>query len=576
MKRLLAIPAFLLVLVLFGLFALPYLIPQDVLRDRIAPPLEREAGIRLDEVKRISLTFSPEFGVAIEGVKGGLTGNSGVLNAMEASRIVAGITPSSLLEGRLDLRRLRLEEPRVSVRDGLIALGHLDKRQLAEPLLVPVTLSENRAGLRLPRLDVDIVSGIIDFQNRSGDTFALINGLNLALRHPAETSAISVIGDFDLEGQNFQLDADAEPAGINDGDAMILRADLRSQAVALNLSGQILFDGAQGFAGPVDVRIVEGQELANWLDADPAIYVGLSGANIAGQLNISGESLILSDARLTTPDFEGDLAVLAEFGRSVEAQLTNGSLHDGRASGALALRRQEAGSVLALSLNIDQVDSLALGRSQPGFDWLSGSTDVKIEINGRGSDWPEMVETLSGDAQLSVKDGAVEGIDLPEIVAQAKAGEFRKWQRRPGVRTPFDLMEASFQIEDGVARTSNLRITGPDVLVTGEGRTNFPRQNLKYSLQTRVTAREEEQEEGETAQFSMPIIIKGDWEKPDIYPDLSKILKDPDSVSGTAELFGKSVEKLTGGGVKADDFNKVMRGLFGKKKKKEPEEDEEQ
>ena len=72
----------------------------------------------------------------------------------------------------------------------------------------------------------------------------------------------------------------------------------------------------------------------------------------------------------------------------------------------------------------------------------------------------------------------------------------------------------------------------------------------------------------------MPLVIKGDWDKPEISPDIENALKDADSLAGTAKLFGKSVEKFTDGKIKADDFGSAIDSLFGKKKKKKKHDQE--
>jgi hypothetical protein len=151
-------------------------------------------------------------------------------------------------------------------------------------------------------------------------------------------------------------------------------------------------------------------------------------------------------------------------------------------------------------------------------------------------------------------------------------------------------MQASYAIENGVAATDDISVTGPNIEVTGAGQTDFTRQRVKYKLNTRITSASSPAAAApapsppadagsettaaapaEPDAFVMPLIVKGDWDRPDIRPDFSGALKDKEALRGTAKLFGKSVEKFTGGGVKADQFGKMIDGLFGKKKKPKDE-----
>ena len=232
--------------------------------------------------------------------------------------------------------------------------------------------------------------------------------------------------------------------------------------------------------------------------------------------------------------------------------------------------------MLAASFQMKDVDSLSLTEGLSGFDWLSGRASAKIDLAGGGRSMESIAQTLTGSGELTVANGAIEGLDLPRIVADAKDGEFRKWRREAGRRTPFDRLAATFRIEKGQARTSDLSLTGPDIAASGEGKTDIARGRLDYRLKTKITPKEAEApadkgqqaSKQQEASLAIPLVIKGEWDKPDIYPDIENALKDPDSLAGTAKLFGKSVEKLTDGQIKADDFGRMIDGLFGKKKKK--------
>jgi AsmA protein len=159
-------------------------------------------------------------------------------------------------------------------------------------------------------------------------------------------------------------------------------------------------------------------------------------------------------------------------------------------------------------------------------------------------------------------------------MAKARAGEFKTWRRRSGQRTPFDSMAASFTVENGVAKTSDLVMTGPDIAVSGAGETNLARQRLDYRMKAIVTAMTEEEKAGGTAEagtVAIPFLVRGDWSDPEIAPDLQGLAKDPDALLGTAKAFGKSVEKFTDGKIKSEDFGRALDALFGGKKKKDRE-----
>ncbi len=555
MKRLLAIPAVLLALAAFIVFAGPFLLPQSVLHDRIAPPLERQAGIALHELKRIRLTFSPEFGVAIEGVKAGLAKGGRGERTFEAERIVASIEPSSLLEGRIALRRIRLESPLLVIGGDLTLLGAGPQHGGYGARLIPAALSQSMERFGLPLIDVDVTGGGAVLRSGEDETLAAVSNATLSLRHDAADGRVSLDGDFDLEGQKFRLGAAAAPPSRDAPGQVMLAANLRSAALDLKIEGMLIEAETPLFSGPLSLRVLSATELGRWLGGDAASYARFEGASLNGELDISDEALALSGARIEAPDFQSGFMLTASFGRMLEARLTDARIFGGDAAGAFALTRGEGESRMSASFAMNGVDAHALGRGLTGFDWVSGRAEARLELSGAGRSFSGILEDLEGAADLTVTDGAIEGVDLPRIVAEARDGKFSNWERKPDLRTPFETMQATYRIEDGVAETKDLRVTGPGLLVTGAGRTNFADRQLRYRLQTRISAVEAEQDqddEGEQVRFSVPLTVKGDWARPEIAPDFNRMLKDPESLSGTLDLIGRSIERLTRGKPKAE------------------------
>jgi AsmA protein len=336
------------------------------------------------------------------------------------------------------------------------------------------------------------------------------------------------------------------------------------------------------FSGQARLRMPSGAALGAWTGANAKALARFDGARIEGRLELSGQELIIADGQIEAPGAKGELTIAASPDGSVKASLDRMRLHGGEASGKLDLDMHQPEAALTLSFQMSGVDNLALTKGVSGFDWLSGRADAAIDARGAGKTPEEIAGSLKGTARLAVAQGAIEGIDLPLIVAEAREAKFKSWRREEGRRTPFERLTATFLIEDGVAKTRDLSLTGPDIAVAGEGKTDLARGKVTYRLKSRVAALATSPSPGENGaegagaappaevdSLALPLIVKGDWDKPGIYPDIENALKDTDSLQGAAKLFGKSVEKWTDGQVKADDFGKMIDGLFGKKKRKD-------
>lgn len=565
MKRLFALPAVLLAVVIIALFVVPYVVPPSVLQRHVAPLLQEQAGIELTSLKRIQLAFYPEFGVGIDDAQGTIARAGRADAELTAKRIVLSFEHASLLQGRFELRKIRFEAPDLIVRNNLIDLAESGRL-----LLIRAAARPSSSTIRLPRLDADIVGGSLQFQDRSGQTLARLVNLTLAMRHDFAAGSLIVDGDFNFRGERFGLEALMSPDGNRQGRGHDLSAELSSPGLSLTLDGSVTLTDTLQFQGGMLAAVESYKRLAAWSGGSPELFQRLSGANLTGKLSANGQTLEISNARLLAPGIDGRLGFMLAYGDRLKAEITRAQVYGGRLEGSFALDRRASGTHIASVFDIAGVDSLALGRGISGFDWLSGPITSSWTISGSGRSGADILRSLAGKMAFSVNDGAIEGVDFPLIISEAKGGEFGKWERDPNFRTPFDVMQATFEIEKGVGKTSDLRLIGPGVSVTGKGQTDFARQRLRYNLQTRISLRSAAQAPGtndKNAQFAMPLIVNGNWAEPDIYPDLTKMLRDPNSVSGMTDLLRNSLQSLTEGNSGAQE---LIDGLLQDGKTEKP------
>ncbi|MBX2804769.1 MAG: AsmA family protein [Hyphomicrobiales bacterium] len=568
MKRLLALPAILLVLAAFAIFALPYLVPGSYLKSQIAPLLEKRTGIELRNIDEIALTFTPEFGVAATNVVAALKRGDRRGRQLQSERVVATPDLGALLTGRIVIRKIRLEDPILTVQNGLISLtdaGH----QTGVPYLTRIAYAQAQTEpasrpINFPPIDVDIVNGRVNILNRSGKQVVSLAEATFALRHPAVGETVTLEGNFNLEGEPFRLTAKASASKVAKA-LYKIDASLHSPATGTEFEGNLHLEDRPNFEGVMRGGIVSGKDLARWMGGDAGAFNRLTGALFEGQLKADGRAFQLSEGKLSAPSVKSDLSVTSEFGKRLEVVLANGEIYGGTSDARFELVRGEANARMSASLKLNNVDSEAFSRDLPGFDWLSGPVNSDLQLSGQGRSWQAILGSLAGTSAFSVSNGAIEGIDLSLIVAEAKEGRFDAWERRPGFRTRFDIMEASFDINDGVGRTEDMRVVGPGVNVTGKGNVNFSRQRIDYKLQTRISSKADESQAAadKQAKFSLPLIVKGRWDNPSIYPDVTQMFRDPESISGTGELIGKSLEQLSRGEGDGNALKGVLNDLFG-------------
>ncbi|HHK74390.1 MAG TPA: AsmA family protein, partial [Rhizobiales bacterium] len=129
----------------------------------------------------------------------------------------------------------------------------------------------------------------------------------------------------------------------------------------------------------------------------------------------------------------------------------------------------------------------------------------------------------------------------------------------------FSILSGSFKIAKGIVSNSDLKLNGPLVRLSGEGRVDLPRQYLNYKARPKLVASLEGQGGKENLKgLTIPVKIKGPWSKPKIIPDLKSLLKDPDSlvkgaksIAKTAKGIGKKLKHL-----KKRDAKALIEGLI--------------
>ena len=497
MKKILALLAGLFIAVLVALFLAPYFIPQSYLERHLAPVLADATGLELEEARGLRLSVLPEPGFAFEGVSATLPVEDGRAPRIRAERILALVDSSALMQGRLVLKKVTFEDSAIVIREGgtarsgLLRNGSsLQKATLegsprGEAFLIKAANDgsrRSRRALRLPNVDIEIKNGSLAFAGKSEGQPPIISGTNLLFSNYGKDGVSTLEGELRLAGEPTKIQGTAE-ASQKDKRTLALRLVFQSAAGQTDIDGVLSPDAEQLFSGKTQIALRSGEALARMTGASTEMMARFNGLSLGGPLQVSKRNLALSNAKLSGPGVDGQLSIAGEFDGLIRATLQKLELHGGKAEGAVNLDARQPDAVLSGRFILSNVDTLALTRAVSDFDWLSGRANLSIEFAGGGKTLDAMSETLTGKGRFAIADGAIEGIDFPLIVADAKEGEFRKWRREDGLKTPFDRLEASFTVENGVARTQDLTLTGPNVAMAGAGRTNIAEEAYRLSGQ---------------------------------------------------------------------------------------------
>src|SRR6267143_305038 len=206
---------------------------------------------------------------------------------------------------------------------------------------------------------------------------------------------------------------------------------------------------------------------------------GLKGLNAQGQLQVG--ALQVQGVKLSRLK-----AQLKAAGGRAEISPHSASLYEGELSGALSLDGNA--NRIALKETFSNVSIGPLLRDVAHQDRLEGKGNVALDVTAAGATVNTMKRSLAGSARVQLRDGAIKGIDIAELLRKAHAavGKQSGQAADSKERTDFSQLSASFTIKNGVAHNEDLDIKSPLLRIGGSGDIDIGRSTISYLVKASV------------------------------------------------------------------------------------------
>lgn len=231
---------------------------------------------------------------------------------------------------------------------------------------------------------------------------------------------------------------------------------------------------------------------------------------IAADLRLSAASVTLGDVKLANVG----IALIARD-RKIDVVLAGADYAGGRAKARLGLVAGEDRIDARLQAHLEDLD---LGKAIAPFGTrrMNGTLTGQAQLETHGSSSVELLRALEGRATVSVKQGDLVGVNVPEIL--------RRIEKRPlltaldirGGRTPFETASATFKIANGIAELSDATIVSPATQIDITGSVQLPDRTM---LLKGVAA--PNRAEG----AALPFEIKGSFDEPALIPDARALIR---------------------------------------------------
>lgn len=420
-----------------------------------------------------------------------------------------------------------------------------ENRQLLE--LSDAVLAAKLSGDSLPRPQMQVKLAGFARAELGKQAVALSNlvmGVDDALLSGSGAVRLGAVPkvDFDLKGDKLDLDAwlgqsaKAAPAAATSGAAAPAGAQAQTAAPAAQ---------ALSTAEP-DLTALKSVDLAGRLQLGSLRLKGLDLSAVDLQLALAG-------GQLTLKQFSAGVA-----GGKVTA------------SGLLDARQQPAR--YQVHKRVQGVDVWPLLQTLAQTDLLEGKGDLEVEAQGSGLSEQALRSRMQGKVNLKLSDGALHGINLAEMIREARATLTGKGadQVKEVRKTDFSALTASFQIANGVARSDDIQLFAPALRVKGQGQTALVPETLDFLFLTSVV--ESSKGQGgktvdELKDITIPVRIGGHWQAPSYKLDVKALLSNNKVLEEKARKEAeRGLKKLLGD--KADNegvkgvADQLLKGLF--------------
>lgn len=326
------------VLLVIAAFVVPAVIPTDTYKTRLLAAIQDATGrkARIDGDFSFSILPNVEFTagkVELANAKGASPANMVTLDKL---KVRVALLP--LLSGQVQVDSFVLDKPVIALsvdRNG-VPNWQFEKKGPAPAKTAPAKQapaakpeaggggSSMLRGLTLG--DVRIVDGKVSYADaRTNKTYTL-DDVNMKVSLPSLSSPMQLDGSLVWNKEKVALALNvANPNALLNGKSTALDTSITSNPVKLGFKGTVANEKVMKAHGTIDLTVPSVRKLAAWAGSPlNAPGTGLGPLSIAGTVDMNGQKLAFTDARLSLDAIKGTGSVRYDGGRArpyVDAKL---------------------------------------------------------------------------------------------------------------------------------------------------------------------------------------------------------------------------------------------------------------
>ena len=542
----------LLVIVAAAVFALTF--DPNRYKGEIERVAKEQTGRTLAIKGEIRMAFWPSLGARVAGVTFSEKGSDQQFVSFDSAHASVKLMP--LLRGEYLVDSISLSGLKARVvkgKDGRFNFADLTQAKEKKPAADKQQEKEGGAPLVFDISSVSIEKAAIQYidqqagQEYAIDDFRLKTGriaqdaegkLELAMvarrKAPALTVKLSAEGAYQLKGGvlSGEVTAKLDESTIKARFTAAEPYNFEASVDKLNLDRYL--------GAPEKAEKTQQAKKPKQADDTPVDLSALKGINAKGKLQVG--QLEVRGLKLA----EVSAQVNAANGRVTVAPFSAKG-YEGAVNGELTVDANR--NQIALKQELKGVSVGPILRDFADQDKLEGKGDVALDVRTAGATVNAMKRELDGTAKVLLRDGAIKGINLGEIIrkAQSMLGSSSAAQGQSagdgGQKTDFTELSASFRIRNGIAHNEDLDAKSPLFRLGGAGDINIPASSLDYLAKASVVATSRGQggkEREDLSGLTIPVRLSGPFDNLSYKVDTKGLARD----AAKSKLGGKVEDKI--------------------------------
>jgi len=383
MKKVLIAIVVLVVIVVGGVAALPFLIDVNSFKPQIEAQAKEALGRDLKLGGPIKLTLWPNIGLETTDVRLANAPGGQAKDMATLKSLVVSVKLMPLLSKNLEIDSFVLNQPVINLEVDKAGKANWELGKPGAPAGKPAAGGGGAGDLGQVKLgDVRLVDGKISYANLQTGDKHLLDAVNAQVKLPSMESPLAVTGSAVWNKEKVELALNTGPlAKMLAGEKTTVTKKLTTKHLTVDFNGSVTMKQTTAAEGTIAVATPSIKDLAAWAgqplaDVKPNTMGKMS---IAGKLAMAGKKFDFADAKIAIDAIN--------------------------ATGALSVDQTAAKPVVKGKLDVDKLDlNPYLGPEEPAKPAPAGQAG--------GGDWSDAPIDLSAlktfDADLALSAGAIQ------------------------------------------------------------------------------------------------------------------------------------------------------------------------